>query len=92
MKTKVRVQKKKKKTRPPLMPQSDLATRLVEARVAAGYLSPELAAADGLSFGVRTLRKYEAGVEPTAGKLRELAVHYRKSTDWLLRIGRWAGK
>ncbi len=78
-----------KKTPAKLMPQSDLVARLVEARIAAGYRSPELAA-EGLSFGPRTLRKYEAGVEPTAGKLRELAVLYKKSADWLLCLGRYA--
>lgn len=67
----------------------DLATRLRGARLIAGYLSPEKAA-EHLSFGARTLRKYEAGVEPTAGKLRELAELYKKSADWLLCLGRYA--
>ncbi len=78
-----------KKPQAKIKGQPDLPVRLIEARITAGYHSPEQAA-EALTFGVRTLRKYEAGVEPTAGKLRELAVVYKRSADWLLRLGRWA--
>ncbi len=71
------------------MGNHDLADRLRIARLAAHYPSPEKAA-EHLGFGARTLRKYEAGVEPTAGKLRELATLYGKSADWLLELGRYA--